>query len=75
MDEQKRIRLTQMLNADKEEMSEETKKTALTDLKRVLSEYFELEGELCFQMASAGGKTEVLLRFRAMRVKNFTSLK
>ena len=68
-------RLCRMLEADKEELNEESRAAALCDFTRVAKEYFETDGDLSLQAVRVKGGTEVKISFRATRVKNFSALK
>ncbi len=69
-----RQRLAEMLDKDKEEMNAPSKTAALADFARVANEYFETEGEPKFSVERVKGGYEVNLSFRAVRVKNFSTL-
>ena len=73
-DRESKIRLEQMLDRDKEEMNEASRKTALADLERVAGEYFDVDGEAKLTVKRIKGAYEVNLSFRAVRVKNFSVL-
>ena len=63
-----------MLDRDKEEMNEASRKAALADLERVAGEYFDVDGEAKLTVKRIKGAYEVTLSFRAVRVKNFSVL-
>ncbi len=67
-------RLERILEADKEDVNEKSRKMALADFLRVANEYFEVEGGLDFHTERSKNGVEVSLRFRATRVKNCISL-
>ena len=67
-------RLEQMLDRDKEEMNEASKRAALADLERVAGEYFDLDDSAKLFIKRVKGAYEVNLTFRAIRVKNFSVL-
>ena len=67
-------RLEQILDRDKEEMNEASKKAALADLERVAGEYFDLDDNAKLSVKRVKGAYEVNLTFRAVRVKNFSVL-
>ncbi len=69
-----KMRLNQIINADKEEMNEATQAAAIADFTHVAKEYFETDG-IDFQMKRAKSHMEVSVTFQASRVKNFTVLK
>ncbi len=73
-DRESKIRLEQMLDRDKEEMNEASRKAALADLERVAGEYFDVDGEAKLTVKRIKGAYEVNLSFRAVRVKNFSVL-
>ena len=75
MNEAARRRLDRMLEADKEEMNEESKRAALRDFMRVAGEYFDVDGEVSLRAEQAGEKTRVTVSFCALRIKNFSVLK
>ena len=68
-------RLIRVLDGDKEEMNEASRLAALRDLERVAGEYFETEGRAELTVERDKNGIAVCFRFRACRVKNFTSLK
>lgn len=68
-------RLNAMLEADKEGINEESKRAALRDFGRVAKEYFDLDGELSLKAERGKSGMQVTLSFRAVRIKNFSSLK
>ncbi len=70
-----RQRLDAMLKADKAEMNEESFRAAQEEFSRVAHEYFEPEGEVTLSLGEGTGTIEVTVRFRAVRVKNFYTLK
>ncbi len=63
-----------MLERDKEEMNEASKRAALADLERVAGEYFDLDNGARLSIKRVKGAYEVNLTFRAVRVKNFSVL-
>lgn len=69
-----KIRLEQILERDKEEMNEASKRAALADLERVAGEYFDLDNGAKLLVKRVKGAYEVNLTFRAVRVKNFSVL-
>ncbi|MDE6411731.1 MAG: hypothetical protein K2L02_04260 [Clostridia bacterium] len=69
-----KVRLEQMLERDKEEMNEASKRAALADLERVAGEYFDLDNGARLSIKRVKGAYEVNLTFRAVRVKNFSVL-
>ena len=75
MNEHSRQRLNRMLEADKEEMNEESKRAALRDFARVAAEYFEVDGDVSLRAEQTGHGTQVAVCFHALRVKNFSLLK
>ena len=68
-------RLNAILEADKEEMNEESKRAALRDFQRIAQEYFDLDGELSLKTERVKQGMQVSLTFRAVRIKNFNALK
>lgn len=67
-------RLNQILTEDREEMNEPTREAAKSDFTRVAREYFETDGvDLNMRRGKYG--TDVVVSFRASRVKNFSVLK
>lgn len=68
-------RLVNVLEQDKEEMNEPTREAAKRDFSQLAEEYFEKEGDCKLEVKRAKGGYEVNLSFRAVRIKNFTSLK
>lgn len=68
-------RLKSMLAENRDDMNEATREAAYKEFARVAKEYFETDGELGFQIAQAGSGYKVTINFRAVRVKNFTTLK
>lgn len=68
-------RLAIMLEQDKEEINEATKAAAVRDFSHVAAEYFETDGDASFQMKRTKGGYEVTFTFKAVRVKNFSTLK
>ncbi len=75
MKREERSRLARLLEQDKEEMNEESKRAALADFTRVAAEYFELLGEVGLTLSRSPEGFLVSLDFHAVRVKNFTSLR
>lgn len=73
-DRESKLRLEQMLDRDKEEMNEASKKAALADFERVAGEYFDVDGGARLTVKRVKGTYEVSLVFRAVRVKNFSVL-
>lgn len=69
-----KFRLEQMLDRDKEEMNEASKKAALADMQRVAGEYFDVDGESQLTVKRVKGTYEVSFSCRAVRVKNFSVL-
>lgn len=69
-----KFRLEQMLDRDKEEMNEASKKAALADLQRVAGEYFDVDGESQLIVKRVKGAYEVSFSCRAVRIKNFSVL-
>ncbi len=69
-----KMRLNQIINADKEEMNEATHAAAVADFTHVAKEYFETDA-IDFQMKRTKNHIEVSITFSADRVKNFTILK
>ncbi len=67
-----RMRLERILEQDKEEMSEPSRKAALRDFKRVAEEYFETDGGFSLTLRRDAKGKEVLFSFRMVRAKNFT---
>ena len=70
-----RQRLVTMLEQDKEEINDATKAAAVRDFSHVAAEYFETDGEASFQVKRTKGGYEVTFGFKAVRVKNFSTLK
>ena len=70
-----KLRLEQMLDRDKEDMNEASKKAALADLLRIAGEYFDIDGNPTLTVKRGKGNFEVVLSFRAARVKNFSVLR
>ncbi len=68
-------RLASMLAENRDDMNAATKEAAYKEFSRVAKEYFETDGELGFQIARAGSGYKITVNFRALRVKNFTTLK
>lgn len=64
-----------MLDADKEALNEASRRAATADFTRVAEEYFETDGPVTLRTEAVKSGTEVTVRFRAHRVKNFTTLK
>ena len=73
-DKSSKLRLEQMLNRDKEEMNEASRKSALADFLRVAGEYFDVDGSPLLHVKRVKGRYEVTLSFRAARIKNFSVL-
>ncbi len=67
-------RLKKMLNEEREELTDATRAAALADLTHVAQEYFEAENP-SLQVKKGKNGSEVLFSFRAVRAKNFTTLK
>lgn len=67
-------RLNKILTEDREEMNEPTRAAALAEFSRVAREYFETEN-IDMNMKRGKNGTDVLVSFRATRVKNFSILK
>ncbi len=75
VERRERVRLERMLEADKGELTEECKRLARQDFLRVANEYFEVDGEVVLEEVHGQEGTDVYFRFRAVRVKNFTSIR
>lgn len=70
-----RDRLYRLLDGDKEEMNEESRRAATADLMRVASEYFECDGAPQLEIVREKKGYGVRFFFHAVRVKNFGSLR
>lgn len=68
-------RLADMLAQNHETINSATEKAAVSEFTRVAKEYFETDGNLDFQVTRSGSGYRVTVGFRALRVKNFTTLK
>ena len=75
MREEGHKRITRLLEQDKEEMNDESRKASLRDFRYVAQEYFELEGEPSLTVTRQRRGFDVTLTFHALRVKNFTVIK
>lgn len=75
MKEEDRLRLSRLMEQDREGLNKESKEEALKNFRRVAEEFFELEGPMDFDVAKERRGFEVTLRFKAVRVKNFTAIK
>ena len=69
-----RARLARILEQDKEEINEASRRAALNDFKRVAEEYFETDGGFLLTSREVEKGREVIFTFRIVRAKNFTSL-
>ncbi len=74
-EESQRNRLERILEGDKEEMNEGSRRAALRDFQRLASEYFDLEDEPILKTERTAKGLEVSFTFRATRVKNFTLIR
>ena len=70
-----KLRLKNLLEGDKAEMNEASRRAAIADFKRVAEEYFETDGGFLLTTRQGKKGTEVVVTFRIARVKNFTVLK
>ncbi len=75
MKEEDRKRLSQLIEQDREGLNPESRDEALKDFLHVAQEFFELSGEPQFTVIKEKRGFDVTFRFRADRVKNFTSIK
>lgn len=69
-----RERLAGMLASNRDDMNAATKEAAKREFSRVAGEYFETDGEPAFEIVRAGSGYKVMVSFRAVRIKNFTTL-
>ena len=70
-----RQRLKKLLENDKSELTEASRAAALAEFKRVANEYFETNGGFLLTTQQGRQGTEVILTFRIVRAKNFTTLR
>lgn len=70
-----KYRISRILDADKEDMNEATRAAAVADFERIAREYFETEGDVVFTVKKEKTGISVAVQFRAVRIKNFTTLK
>lgn len=75
MKEPERKRLARMLEQDKAEMNDASRRAAIADFKRVAEEYFETDGGFLLTTRQGKQGREAIFTFRITRVKNFTTLK
>ncbi len=75
MKEEDRKRLTGFIEQDRDGLNRESRAAALKAFRHVAEEFFEPAGEIDLNVAKERHGFEVTLRFRADRVKNFTSIK
>lgn len=68
-------RLNSIIHADKEEINEVTREAAVGEFSRVAKEYFETDGEVEMNVKRTKNVSEICVKFRAIRVKNFTLVK
>ncbi len=69
-----RARLMKLLERDKAEINEASRRAALEDFKRVANEYFETDGGYLLTMREDKETRELVFTCRIVRVKNFTVL-
>lgn len=72
--EKMKKRLIGMLEADKEEISEQTKRVFLADFLRLAEEYFDGIQEESVSIARNGEGLRVCIQASAIRVKNFSQI-
>ena len=72
--ERTKQRLDKMLNVDREELNEPTRAAVILEFNRVAKEFFETQG-ISLNLKKLKSGTEVTVSFRAVRVKNFSTLK
>ena len=75
MKEEDRIRLSRLIEQDREGLNKESREEALKGFLHVAEEFFELAGELAFTVTKERRGFDVTLHFKADRVKNFTAIK
>lgn len=75
MKEEDRLRISRLIEQDREGMNQSSRAEALKGFLHVASEFFELTGEPEFTITRERRGFDVILRFKADRVKNFTSIK
>ncbi len=71
---EEKLRLMRILERDKAEINEASRRAALADFKRVANEYFETDGGFLLTMREEGETRELVFTCRIVRVKNFTVL-
>ena len=75
MNQQEKLRISRMLELDKEELNPPSRAAALKDFTHVACEYFEVEEGPVLNIVRDKKGFAVQLTFHAGRVKNFTALK
>ncbi len=75
MKEEDRIRLSRLIGQDREGLNAESKAEASRSFLRVAEEFFEVTGNLGFDIVKERKGFDVTLHFKADRVKNFTAIK
>lgn len=68
-------RLLGMLDSEREEMTEQTKRVCLADFHHLIEEYFECAEEENVCLERNGNSLYVCFRARVSRVKNFSQMK
>ena len=74
MKEEDRLRISRLIEQDREGMNQSSRDEALKSFLHVASEFFELTGQPEFTVTRERRGFDVTLHFKADRVKNFTSI-
>ncbi len=75
MKEEDRLRLSRLMEQDREGLNKESKEEALKHFLRVAEEFFELDGKMDFDIVKERHGFDVTVHFKAARAKNFTAIK
>lgn len=75
MKEADRLRLSRLIEQDREGLNKESKDAALSDFTHVANEFFELTGGVDFNIMKEKRGFDVTLHFKAVRAKNFNSIR
>ena len=67
-------RLSSMMEMEKQEMTEATRAAALLEFTRIAGEFFDTD-DVSLNLKRGKSGLDVVVSFRASRVKNFTTLK
>ncbi len=75
MKEEDKKRLTGFIEQDRAGLNRESREASLKAFRHVAEEFFEITGEMDFNVTKERHGFDVTLHFKAGRVKNFTLIK